>query len=195
MEPTEVEVIWRGPYAWPGTESPGQESIPKEPGVYLLTVEYQDGYLIYAAGITSRPIAKRLREHTREYQNGVYNVLDIDAMRNGERKEVWHGFWMKPRSSERIEEFNARREEIVAIARRQMQGFRVFVCAVPAEGGRVKARIEAAIMSHLYTQPPPYNAVPDKGMFLAPRRVSESPITLRSRCSAKLHCLPGVLVI
>jgi len=98
---------WEGPFAWPGFESvAGLPSLPQKPGVYLQTFEYQNGFLIYLAGITHRPVSARFKDHTRKYLNGEYNVLDIDAARRGVRKEVWHG-WGYARAHR--EEFEARK--------------------------------------------------------------------------------------
>jgi len=188
-----VDAKWQGPFAWPGIES-DLPSVPAVPGVYLLTVDHRGGYLIYAAGITRRPVPERLREHTRQYRDGVYNVLDIEAMRAGTRREIWHGFWMKERPAERMAEFAARRPAIGEAVERQLTGFRVFVADVGTRP-RVLERIEAAVMNHLYAQPPPFCDVPDRGMMLAPRWRSEGPITMRSTCAHLLHTLPAALEI
>ena len=66
-----IEITWDGPYGWPGYESEnGLNPIPRIPGVYLQTFEYQQGYLIYAAGITQRRVPVRFREHTQNYLGG-----------------------------------------------------------------------------------------------------------------------------
>ena len=142
-----VDAQWQGPFTWPGIES-DLPKVPAVPGVYLLTVDHRGGYLIYAAGITRRPVPDRLREHTRQYKDGVYNVLDVDALREGVRSVIWQGFWMKERPPERVAEFAARRAEIGAAVARLLAGFRVFVADVGTRP-RVLERIEAAVMNHL----------------------------------------------
>ena len=88
-----IEATWDGPYSWPTYETENKlPPIPKIPGVYLQTFEYQGGYLIYAAGLTRRPAPRRFREHTHKYMNGEYTVLDIAAVQQGIRKEIWHGW-------------------------------------------------------------------------------------------------------
>jgi hypothetical protein len=183
---------WEGPFAWPGFESvAGLPSLPQKPGVYLQTFEYQNGYLIYLAGIARRPVSARFKDHTRKYLNGEYNVLDIDAARRGVRKEVWHG-WGYARAHR--EEFEARKPEILEAVRRQLAGFCIFVADV-GTGPRVLERIEAAVMNHLYRQPPPFCDIPDKGMYLAPRRPSEDPIRAENVCKAFLHGLPDCMEV
>jgi hypothetical protein len=189
-----LDIEWRGPSGWPkfGDKLP---ALPKTSGVYLWTVEYQNGYLIYAAGITRRPMLDRFREHNGEYMNGVYNVLDITAMKSGLRKEVWHGFWMsKKRSREKVAEYKKRQREIQDAVRKQLAGFRIFVANI-GNKPRILERLEAAIMENLYRQPMPLCDVPDKGMMLAPRWKSENPIVVKNNCPALIFGLSTYLEI
>jgi len=170
-EATTIEVTWEGPYGWPGFESENNlRPIPNIPGVYLQTFEYQGGYLIYAAGLTRRPVPTRFRDHTVKYMNGEYNVLDIDATQQGIRKEVWHG-WGYAR--EHREEFEERKSIIIAAVCKQLAGFRIFVADVGTQPRTIE-RLEASIMNRLYQEQPPFCDIPDKGMMLAPRRESEA---------------------
>ena len=182
-----VWIEWTGPYSWPGFESENNlHPVPKHPGIYLMAAEYGDGYLLYAAGLSRRPIPTRFREHTRKYMSGDYTVLDITALQQGIRKEIWHGWgW----TEEKRRNFQNRKEAILDAARKQLIGFRLFTAEVP-ERPRLLERLEASIMDHLYRQPAPLCDVPDKGMMLAPRWDSEKPVTIRNRCAVKLHGLP-----
>ena len=73
MKQETIEVIqgtWTGPYSWPGFETEGDvQPVPHLPGLYLLTFEYRNGYMIYAAGLTRRPVPTRFKEHVRKYMN------------------------------------------------------------------------------------------------------------------------------
>jgi hypothetical protein len=54
-----MQVSWLGPYSWPGFEEiNGLCALPAFPGVYLWTVDHVSGYLIYAAGLTRRSVAR-----------------------------------------------------------------------------------------------------------------------------------------
>jgi hypothetical protein len=190
-----IEVTWDGPYGWPGFESDNcLRPLPQVSGVYLWTFEHDDGYLIYAAGLTRRPIPKRFREHTRKYMRGEYNVLDLAAAQQGARKEVWHG-WGYARDHR--EEFEERKSIILDAVRKQLAGFRVFVADMrdTERRPRVPERFEAAIMNYLYQQPSPICDLPDRGMQLAPRRRLESPIVVSKNCGVILHGLPAFLEI
>lgn len=88
-----VEVSLTGPYGWPKYEAVNNLTpLPRHPGLYLWTFECDSGYLIYCAGITRRPIPARFREHTKKFMGGDYTVLDVATLKNGIRKEVWHGW-------------------------------------------------------------------------------------------------------
>ncbi len=187
-----VAIEWTGPYSWPGYEAENNlPSIPKHPGIYLMAAQYRDGYVLYAAGLSRRPIAKRFREHTRKYMSGDYTVLDIAALQHGIRKEIWHGWgW----TEEKRRQFENRKEAILQAARRQLSGFRIFVAQVP-DYPRALERLEASIMDHLYRQPSPLCDVPDKGMMLAPRWDTEKPVIIKNRCTVILYGLPATLEI
>ena len=187
-----IELRWEGPFHWPGV---GKDDRPNPPafasvsslrGVYLWTVEHLDGFLIYAAGITRRAFLERFREHTRHYRAGVYTLFDMESMKQGVRKEVWHGFWFKKCLSQKQAEYVCRREELLQVAEEQLSNYRVFVAPVDA-APRLLERIEASVMNALYNAPPPACDIPDRGMALAPRWHTEQSILVRNIASSRLH--------
>lgn len=198
MTEEELKLVWQGPFAWPKFESDSTVSFKSVPidacGIYLWTINYGDGYLIYAAGIIRRPFQKRFCEHTWAYLNGTYTIFDVIALQQGIRTELWHGFWMKKRTTEKQKDYESRRNEIVAAARKQLSAFRIFVAQVdPAP--RILERLEASIMNALYASTGPVSEIPDRGMMLAPRWHSERPIIARNITSVILHGLPEYLTI
>lgn len=187
-----MEAVWSGPFSWQGFEQKNElPSIPNQPGLYLQTVRYKDGYLIYAAGLTRRTIRKRFGEHTRKYRLGEYNVLDIIAMQQGIRKEIWHGWGWTPAKRA---EFEERKTLILDAVQKQLSGFRIFVTDIGTEA-RILERLEAAVMNHLYQQPSPLCDIPDKGMMLAPRWNVEFPVIIKNKCCSLLYGLPDHLEI
>lgn len=189
---THIQITWRGPFAWPGFEhSSNLNSLPRVRGVYLQTFQYDKGYLIYAAGITRRTIAARFKEHTKKYLDGDYNVLDINAVKKGLRKEIWHG-WQYARNHQR--EFQEKKTRIIRAVQKQLAAFCIFI-AETDDKSRLMERLEAAIMNTLYDQNPPFCSIPDEGMYLAPRRDSEDPIVLKNICQHTLYGLPEFLEI
>lgn len=187
-----IDIEWKGPYAWPKFESESNlPAIPKHPGVYLQTSVYKTGYIVYAAGITRRPMPIRFREHTRRYLSGDYTILDMSAMQQGIRKEIWHGWGWTP---EKHNEYERRKSELLEAARKQLAAFSIFVADVGTEP-RILERIEAKIMYTLYENIHPFCDIPDKGMQLSPRWKRESSITAFMHCAVELYGIPKKLEI
>ena len=188
IEQSIMEILWTGPYSWPKYESEtGMPSVPKHPGLYLQTFEYQDGYLISAAGLTRRPIPTRLREHTNKFINGDYTIMDMTALKEGLRKEVWHGWGWSP---EKRTDFEERKLIILSAARKQMAAYRLFVANVDPQP-RILERLEASIWNLLYKLQNPFCDIPDRGVMISPRWERETPIIVKNSCEVRLHGLPA----
>ena len=172
-----LDMFWNGPHDWPQV----RERSPLEDlrGVYMWTVESDAGYVVSGFGITKRPVSQRVSEHRREMLRGKYTLLDLDAMKQGIRKEIWHGLWAGYDSNERKAEFARREGELQKVARQQMAAFKIFVAEV--SDVRIQHRMEAALMAALYDARKPYCDLPDRGMHLVPRRDNESPITITNK--------------
>ncbi|AKB82807.1 hypothetical protein MSBR3_2229 [Methanosarcina barkeri 3] len=188
----EIDIEWKGPYSWPKFETESNlPPIPKHPGVYLQTSVYENGYIVYAAGYTRRPIPQRFREHTKKYLSGDYTILDMDAMKHGVRKEIWHGWGV---ARQRRDEYEHRKSELVEAAGKQLAEFSIFVADIGTEP-RILERIEGAIMYTLYENTNPFRDIPDRGMQLSPRWKMESPITAFIHSSVELYGIPKQLEI
>ncbi len=182
-----MRIVWAGPYGWPKYEG-DLPVVPDHSGVYLQTVKFRDGYLIYAAGVSARSIRERFAAHTRKYLSGDYNVLDIDALQHGVRLEIWHGWWWGLPEKRIL--FENRKLAIVDAVHKQLTGFRIFVANLDVEK-RILERLESSIMKTLAEQPRPFCDIPDEGMWLARRASSENPISVTNQCSSKLFGIPG----
>ena len=194
MNNMKLEITWEGPFKWPRSKANNSE-FPIYPGIYLWTVEYaHGGYIVFAAGITRRTIKKRFQEHTLNFLSGVYTLFDLEKMKQGQRKEIWHGFWMGKRSPDKEKEFERRRLELEDLANQHLDTFKVFSAAVTVEG-RILERLEAAVMENLINLPKPLSEIPDRGMQLSPRWDSESQIEVKNASSEVLHGIPERMTI
>jgi hypothetical protein len=190
-------IRWLGPFGWPKFEG----ELPPIPnvvgGVYLETFEYKNGYIIECAGYTTRLIRQRLLAHTRCFMSGTYCVLDITAAQLGRRKAIWKGFWnwagQEPSRKDKAE-YRKRQIKIQDAARKQLEGFRVFVANLGTEI-RYLRRVESAIMRNLDKQPASSFSTPSRDMSLSERWESERPITIYNECSVTIHGLPSRLII
>lgn len=195
-----IDIEWQGPFLWAGVEARDgnvrieDSQIAREAGIYLWTVPHERGYLIYAAGQTTRPIVTRLREHSSAHRSGFFTLFDMDELKRGRRVEIWHGSFGGKLTPERERDFYERHEQIHSAAQEQIAEFRVFVGPVQPDR-RLLARIEAGIMDSLYAAPIPFSEVPDRGMSLSRRWDSEPPIRVNNLHAEELHALPASIVV
>lgn len=182
-------LIWDGPFGWPKYEKDNKSKMPDVEGVYLFTFPYNNGYVLYSAGITNST-KKRLNTHTREYRKGNYNVLNVNSALQGEREEIWHG-WQY--AKEHRDEFMLKKENILKEVENQLEAFRIFVSEV--KDVRKRERLEAAIMQNLYMSKEFYAELADRGMALRARYNSEMPISIDNHFSVKMYGIPQLLEI
>jgi hypothetical protein len=173
----EYQILWRGPYEWP--ELRVKSRLDTMEGIYMWTVESKGGYVASGCGITRRSIRERVMEHRRAYLQGMYTLLDIDSMRLGIRKEIWHGMWAGYNTEESKAEFLRRKSELQNVAREQMAATRIFVAEESDQ--RIQERVESAIMQTLYAAPEPYCDLPDRGTLEMPRRDNEERLLFINR--------------
>ncbi len=184
------EINWKGPFSWPGFEKENNlNTIIDVAGVYILSFEYKDGFLLYAVGITNST-RKRILTHAREYRKGNYNILDSDCARNGEREEIWHG-WKYAKTHK--EEFLEKKDYILEATEKQLKSFRIFIAEIPEL--RKRERIEAALMQNIYVSKESWSELADRGMHLKGRYNVEIPIEIQNLCKQKLYGLPNNIEI
>ena len=182
-----LDVSLDRPWGWPLISSELGE-LPRQSGVYVMTIAIETAFRPYAVGLTRRPLRKRFHEHRRNFLRGEYNILDLDSARAGVRKLVWKGWGWTP---EKREQFVSQQFEIERLAKVQMSATAVFNLSIPDEG-RLYERLEAAIVAEAHLRG---NLLIDHGMYLAPRREYEAPISLDIRNSEAIEGLPATLTV
>src|SRR5262249_48703078 len=81
---------WQGPFSWVTTSNapcvldPGLP-IGALPGVYLWTVPYDGGNLIYYVGQTATPLRKRLASERRKLECGYDYLPDPELLKQGRK--------------------------------------------------------------------------------------------------------------
>ncbi|MBN2091847.1 hypothetical protein JW964_19685 [candidate division KSB1 bacterium] len=183
-------IEWSGPFSWPGYEHLTKLSpIPEVEGVYLFTFPYNDGFVLYCAGIT-KSMKRRLRDHTREYRKGNYTILDVSYAIKGVRQEIWHG-WEYAKAHR--DEFEKNRNEILQAVENQLCAFRIFIAEM--HDTRKRGRLESAFMNNLYLNKEDWADLADRGMFLKGRYNSEMPILIKNICNYKIYGVPTTIEI
>jgi len=185
---TKENINWKGPLSIPGYENTnGLNSIPDLEGVYLFTFKFNDGYLLYGAGITNST-KRRLKEHIREYKKGNYTILDMKSAKKGIRNEIWHG-WDYAKTHRK--EFLDNKESILKSVDQQLSSSRIFITELKDK--RLRERIEASIMNNIYNSKENWADLADRGMFLKMRYNSEMPIEANNIADNKIYGLPDFL--
>jgi hypothetical protein len=183
-------IEWKGPYSWPKFEDINSlEALIDKEAVYLMTFEFNDGYLIAGVGIT-KSTKRRFSEHTRAFKKGNYTILDVKSASNGERKEIWHG-WDYAKNNQ--DEFKLNKEKLLKSVDLHLAALRIFIAEEP--NVRIRERIEAAIMHNIYVSKEPWSELADRGMFLRERFNSELPILNINKSIKNIYGLPSQLEI
>ena len=184
------DLLWHGPYAWPGYEQVSQlQPVPDRAAVYLFTFEYVDGFIVRSVGVTNS-LKRRLAEHTRNFKNGSYTVLDVYAAKNGVRKEWWHG-WEYAKMHRDI--FLDNKEIILELVESELMAYRLFIGEMADR--RKRERMEAAILINAYHSMDSVYDLIDRGMALKGRNNFEIPILIKNSCSYKLYGISDWLEI
>lgn len=184
------DLHWYGPFSWKDFEKTNKlEPLPDIAGVYLLTFEYKDGYILRSVGVTNS-MKRRFAQHTREYLAGNYTILDVDYAKVGIRKEIWHGWGY---AKEHRDEFLRYKNYIMSFIKKELESYRIFITEV--EDKRKRERIEFAIVQNIYSSKEPWANLIDGGMTLRGRFNNEIPIEIRNICSYKVYGLSEKLEI
>ena len=184
------DVEWQGPFSWTGYEKINKlKPIQDIAGVYLMTFEYKDGYILRSAGV-SNSAKRRFSQHKREYIKGKYTVLDVEYAKNGERKEIWHG-WEYAKAHQG--KFLENKDYILESVEKELGAYRLFISEVTDK--RKRERIEFAIMLNIYSSKEPWSDLVDGGMALRGRFNYEIPIEVKNKCLYKMYGLPEILEV
>jgi hypothetical protein len=182
--------VWQGPFSWPGFDQINNlMPIPDIAGVYLLTFEYNDGYILLGAGHTNS-MKRRFSQHKREYMSGRYTVLDVKSAKRGERKEIWHG-WGYAKAHQ--DEFFHHKKYILQAVENQLASYNLFITEVADK--RKRERIEFAIIQTAYLSKEPWGDLVDGGMALRGRSNYEIPIEVKNICPHRIYGISEMLEI
>ena len=94
MSAQTIIVEFIGPLSW--IEGNGIPSIlkaeaGKKSGVYLWTVQIDEGELVYYVGQTGRSFSQRMIEHFKEHMSGGYHLYEPDQFSRGQKVLLWPG--------------------------------------------------------------------------------------------------------
>ncbi|NLP27261.1 MAG: hypothetical protein GX370_00535 [Clostridia bacterium] len=183
-------IVWQGPFSWNGYEQNNVlKPVPNIAGVYLLTFQHQNSFIIRSVG-QSNSMKRRFLQHEREYRKGNYTILDVDWARKGIRKEIWHG-WQYAREHEN--EFIEFKDIILEYLEKELESYRIFVAEITDT--RKRERLEAAIVMSIYTSKELWADLIDGGMNIRSRYNYEIPIEIRNIYNEKIYGLPELIEV
>jgi hypothetical protein len=189
-----ITVEFEGPFSWvvgDGVPAIADSDNGKKKGVYLWTVQLDDGELIYYVGQTGRSFDKRMFEHFVEHMSGGYHLWDPSEFSRGQKVQLWPGRYGRDKETSPsvfVQQFQTLAPSIEALAKL----YRFFLAPLDCDE-RLRNRIEAAIARCLYDQPGIVGEFQDQGIVYRPRRDGEVPVQALVRCRDNLLGVPDSL--
>ncbi|SET11654.1 hypothetical protein [Anaerobranca gottschalkii] len=182
--------VWQGPFSWTGYEQTNRlKPVPNIAGVYLITFEYKDGYILRSVGVTNS-MKRRFLEHEREFKKGNYTILDVEYAKMGIRKEIWHGWEYGKAHQSQFLEF---KDTFLKLIEKELSSYRIFVTEINDK--RKRERLEAAILINVYASKKVWADLVDGGMHIRGRFNYEIPIKIRNISQQKIFGLPKIVEI
>jgi hypothetical protein len=175
-----VRVQLFGPYSFTGCQDDNVFINPlgKKKGFYLLTIPFDDKYLVYYAGETGVSFAQRKLQHVQSYLNGFYRVFNPKEFVRGRKVLVWGGMWKTDRRDPKLmSEFLERHSELAPKILKFIEQFRVFLAPIEADK-RIRERLESEIARSLNVQEGIVSSFQDKDVRYDARRAKESPLKI-----------------
>jgi hypothetical protein len=183
-----------GPFSWCSPDpaiSIFEAAATRMAGIYLWTVEMQDGHLIYYVGETGTEFRRRMRQHWCDQMAGLYPIYEPELFAVGQKRALWRGLYGNDREAG-LAAF-AQRLPTLAAALTRFVGLMQFHLAPLTCEARFRRRIESALAQHLYRQPGLVGQFQDVGIRYVPRRAGEAPIDVHCGSTAVLLGLPASL--
>lgn len=190
----ELHVRFRGPFSWAGNNSAPcifTAALGKLAGVYLWTIQSEDGELIYYVGETGRKFSIRMLEHFKEHMSGGYHLYEPTEFAKGNKVLLWPGRY-DPARRTTVGEFLQEFECLTASIRELARLYRFWLAPLECER-RLRERVEAALAEHLYAQPGKIGGFQDRGIRYRGRKEGEDAVRVVLQAETTLLGLPNIL--
>lgn len=164
-------------------------------GIYLWTVKFEDGYLVYYVGETGRSFNERFKVHRDSLRSGKYRIYDPKLFVKGEKKLLWNpylkGAVKRPSYQE---EFGKIYPSIRGQLDEYINLFDLFL--VPYnDHDRLRMRIEAAISKGFKKTDGLVATFQDEDIKYKPRVESEEAVTVHISSSQNIDGLPRETIV
>ncbi len=185
MTASSLHLKCSGPYTWTSGPACVFDAGRDVAGIYLWTIPYREGYLVYYVGETGRSFTERLSEHAESYLTGRYRIWEPAAFSRGEKVLLWDGMWRSD-SRNTIGDFLARYPELSAAVHSLFGAMRLFLIPMEADA-RLRQRVEAALALGLRDREGIVGAFQDSDIRYRPRRKMEPSISVELDLPALIH--------
>jgi hypothetical protein len=189
-----VSLEFSGPFSWLSSDlAPAifEVAAARTAGIYLWTVDTQDGYLIYYVGETGVEFRQRLHQHLSQQLAGMYHIYNPERFAFGHKHVLWrglHGNDREPGLAAFVERLPTLAPALAGFVRLMRFHLAPLTCDT-----RLRRRIEAALALHVSSQPGLVGSFQDAGIRYLPRRAGEEPVEVLCMSSAVLLGLPARL--
>jgi len=151
-----IKLNWEGPFSFNKEKQNCifNNLINKKPGIYLLTVPYGRGYLIYYIGETGKSFNERMDQHLQKFIAGEYRIYNPEAFLRGEKELIWNPYIVGRGAKYRYDfkkEYLEHKSEIDPLIKTYVDQFCLFVAPFH-RGDRIRKLLESAIAKHLLNQ-------------------------------------------
>lgn len=184
-----------GPYKLLGNNNSFFDNdISKKNGIYLWTINYENGYLVHYIGETSRSFRIRMQEHIINILGGFYGVWDPEMLKQGKLQFVWKGLWRKD-SKENINDYIDKYENFAPIFKKYLQLQSIFLAPLSVDK-YLRRLIEGHIAKKIMEAPPPINnLLPTDNRYGYLYRKNNETLIVKLKCNENILGLPREIII
>ncbi|MFC1591344.1 hypothetical protein ACFL43_02350 [Thermodesulfobacteriota bacterium] len=154
------------------------QDVSSKPGIYIWTVQTNEGCLVDYIGETGKPMLERSIEHLLDQYNGRYNIFDPKKLKEGKREHIWEGYhWRKKERPEKIKLFYKDFEKYAEAIVDTFKDCQIFMAAFTAKA-RIRKRIESAIIKNIASKKDFSSSLQNPPQRTIVRNDDEEPIQL-----------------
>jgi len=161
-----------------------KEAISQRAGIYLWSVNIDDGFLVDYVGETGQSFSQRMKDHMIQCLGGNYRIWEPLLFSRGKKELIWNGLWKKE-VRDCIPDFVDNYIELAPKIKEYLELIRVFVTPFETTT-RIRRRIEGAIALSIREQPSPVGTFIESDIRYNRRGVDEEPIEVSISCNHKI---------
>ena len=188
----QIHLHFRGPYPLCSQEEDVLAGCPSagENGIYIWAVRAPSGiFRVIYVGETGTSFYRRTKEHLIQILGGNYLVYDPQALRKGQRKDLWPGMWRKE-VRDKMPEFLNRYEELAPKIRESLLLHSVFLAPMKSDRA-LRQSVESAIAWSIRENATDATLFPEDIFFLKDPRTDAGDVLVDISSQEEIEGLPA----